>query len=34
LKPIIHATMPLEKASEAAVLTANRKFFGKMILLP
>jgi NADPH:quinone reductase-like Zn-dependent oxidoreductase len=34
LKPIIHATMPLEKASEAAALTANRKFFGKMILLP
>ncbi len=34
LKPAIHATMPLEKAGEAAVLTANRNFFGKMILLP
>ena len=34
LKPTIHATMPLEKASEAAELTANRKFFGKMVLLP
>jgi len=34
LKPAIHAAMPLEQASEAAVLTANRKFFGKMILLP
>ena len=34
LKPTIHATMPLEKAREAAELTANRNFFGKMVLLP
>jgi NADPH:quinone reductase-like Zn-dependent oxidoreductase len=34
LKPAIHATMPLEKANEAAELTANRNFFGKMVLLP
>ena len=34
LKPVIHATMPLEKAREAAELTANRNFFGKMVLLP
>ena len=32
LKPAIHAVMPLEKASEAAELTANRNFFGKMVL--
>jgi NADPH:quinone reductase-like Zn-dependent oxidoreductase len=34
LKPVIHAALPLAKASDAAALIANRKFFGKMILLP
>jgi NADPH:quinone reductase-like Zn-dependent oxidoreductase len=32
LKPAIHATLPLEQAREAATLTANRNFFGKMVL--
>lgn len=34
LNPVIHATMPLENAREAATLTANRNFFGKMVLIP
>ena len=34
LKPMIHAALRLEKAAEAAALTANRNFFGKMVLMP
>jgi len=34
LSPVIHAVMPLSKAREAATLTDNRHFFGKMILTP
>ncbi len=34
LKPVIHARLPLQEARQAATLTANRDFFGKMVLLP
>ncbi len=34
LKPVIHGVMPLAEAREAATLTANRHFFGKMVLMP
>ncbi len=34
LTPAIHAVMPLSEARQAAELTANRNFFGKMVLLP
>lgn len=34
LNPVIHATMPLAEAREAARKTAERDVFGKMVLLP
>ena len=34
LSPVIHATYALADVKEAAVLAANRSFFGKMVLLP
>lgn len=34
LKPCIHSVMPLADAAKAAALTANRQFFGKMVLVP
>lgn len=33
LKPVIHSTLPLAQAAEAAELTANRNFFGNMVLM-
>ncbi|MFQ6016572.1 MAG: zinc-binding dehydrogenase [Kiloniellaceae bacterium] len=34
LKPVIHASFPLEDAREAARVMAERRAFGKMILIP
>lgn len=34
LEPAIHSVLPLAQAQEAATLTANRNFFGKMVLTP
>ena len=34
LKPVIHKVAPLSEIQDMARLTANRTFFGKMVLLP
>ena len=34
LKPIIHATYPLEEAAQAHRTVASRDLFGKVLLIP
>ncbi len=34
LQPVIHAALPMSQVREAAARTADRNFFGKMVLLP
>ncbi|MFC3229788.1 zinc-binding alcohol dehydrogenase family protein [Marinibaculum pumilum] len=34
LQPVIHAAMPMSQVREAAARTADRNFFGKMVLIP
>ena len=34
LKPVIHGVYPLKDFAKAAALTANRDFFGKMVMVP
>jgi hypothetical protein len=34
LKPVIHKVAPMAEVQDMARLTANRDFFGKMVLVP
>jgi NADPH:quinone reductase-like Zn-dependent oxidoreductase len=34
IKPLVHATFPLDQAREAMALIARREHFGKIVLLP